>query len=108
VTVALREIEDLIDAYGGPMPLSAFVRMLSDGSRSAAPPTEEDAAVMEIARRVRGEKWEQIIFRSTTVDDIVRGLADEGIEVTEPEIRLLTSKLGRMGLIDAVHAKMDR
>jgi hypothetical protein len=108
VLLPLRDLEALLADYGGPMQLNAFVRMLSDGSRSPERPTEDDAALSGIARKIRGEKWADIVFGSTCVEDIVLGFAQEGIEVSEQEIRLLTSKLGRTGLIWAIRERLKK
>jgi hypothetical protein len=108
VLVPLSGIQALMERYGGPMTVSAFVRMISDGSRSDAPPTEDDSALTTIAARLRGEKWADIVFSSTCVEDIVLRFEQEGIEVSEKEIRLLTSKLGRTGLVSALQARLGK
>jgi hypothetical protein len=108
VLVPLTDIDALLTNYGGPMTVSAFVRMISDGSRSGTPPTDDEAAIIAIAAKLRGEKWADIIFASTCVEDIVLGFEQEGIEVSEQEIRLLTSKLGRTGLVSALQARLGK
>jgi hypothetical protein len=108
VLVPLGEIEALLKCYGGQMTVSAFVRMISDGSKSDVPPTEDEAAINAIAAKLRGEKWAEIVLSSTCVEDIVLGFEQEGIEVSEQEIRLLTSRLGRTGLVSALQARLNK
>jgi hypothetical protein len=103
--VATEEVEALIELYGGPMTLSTFVRMLGECSPAPAE-TEDGAAISKIAGRLRGDRWEEIILRSTSVEDICLGFAREGIAVQEPEITLLISKLGRIGFVTALRARM--
>lgn len=106
------EISALVRRYGGPMTLSTFVRMLADGAKMSDEPTrspgrtDDDAAIVKISEQVHGTGWEDIVYNSTSAEDIVSGFAERGIKVTSGEIRTLTSKLGRTGLVSAIRARM--
>jgi hypothetical protein len=115
ILVPLRDLQVIVTQYGGPMGMSAFVRMLGDGAKFAEQnstiggvqkATEDEAALLRIADQVIGTEWETVVLRARTADDIVRGLARCGIEVQEGVIHTLTSKLGKTGLVDAIRARV--
>jgi hypothetical protein len=108
VKIPLNDIENLVQQYGGPMSLSTFVRMVSNGRNLGAGPTADETSLAEIAGKLHGKKWDQIIFQSTSVDAIMLRFEQEGIHVSEQDIRLLTSKLGRLGLVSALKARMKQ
>jgi hypothetical protein len=61
---------------------------------------------VRIAEPVIGTGWQDVILRAKAADDIVRGLAQQGIIVSEADIRILAAKLGNTGLIDAIRARV--
>jgi hypothetical protein len=103
--VPMDDLKALLEAYGGPLTLSSFMRMVSDGKKPEERSTPDEAALVRIAKKIRGEKWAEVVFMSTSIEDIMVGLEREGIEVSEDDVRLLTSKLGRMGLVSALRAR---
>lgn len=116
ILVPLRDIEMIVNHYGGPMNMSTFVRMLADGTRYAEQNstiegmkrvTEDEAVLMRISEQVIGTQWESLVLRSRSAEDIVRVFAEMGAEVTESEIGTLTSKLGKTGLVDAIKARIQ-
>jgi hypothetical protein len=115
ILVPLRDLNVIVGQYGGPMNVSAFVRMLGDGGKFAEQnatiggvqrATEDEAALMRIAEQVIGTDWETVILRARTAEDAVHGLARCGIEVQEGVLHTLMSKLGKTGLVDAVRARV--
>ncbi|OHT07132.1 hypothetical protein TRFO_01231 [Tritrichomonas foetus] len=115
IVIPLRDLQLIVNQYGGPMNMSAFVRMLGDGSKFALEnssidgmrrSTEDEAALIRIADQVIGTQWEDMIFRSRSAEDIVRGFAMIGVNTTENDIRTLTSKYGLMGFVDAIKARI--
>ena len=115
ILIPFEDLDIIVKQYGGPMTLSTFVRMLSDGSRlteqmknigGVRQATEDEAALIRLSQQVCGVGWEDMILNSTTAEDIVTGFADRGVKVTSGEIRTLTSKLGRTGLVSAIRARM--
>jgi hypothetical protein len=116
IRVPLRDLQVITTQYGGPMSLSAFVRMLGDGAKFADQSasidalqraTEDEATLIKIADQVVGNDWQDVILRSRTAEDVVRGLSRYGIRVTESEIWTLMSKLGKTGLVDAIRARIQ-
>jgi Ca2+-binding EF-hand superfamily protein len=104
VLVPLEDLELLVRYFGGQMTLSNFIKMMSGSSQRMDMPTDDNAIVARIAELAKGDKWEDCIFNSTCVEDIVAGFATQGIELDAGDIGRVTSKLGRMGLITAIHA----
>jgi hypothetical protein len=116
IRVPLRDLHVIVTQYGGPMNMSAFVRMLGDGVKFADQAasidglqraTEDEATLIKIADQVIGNDWQEVILRSRTAEDVVRGLARYGIRLTESEIWALMSKLGKTGLVDAIRARIQ-
>ena len=70
--------------------------------------TLDDQAIQDIADQITNSDWETIIFKANTSDEIVRLLSEMGIEVEEATIRRLTSRLGRIGLIDAIKLRKSK
>ena len=113
ILITLEDAKNIIAKYGGPLSLSAFARLLSDGTKFADEAksgpqemTEDEAAIVNLAKQVRGNQWENMIFRAPDVADIVRGFAELGIKVDPNDIRILTQKLGKSGLVNAIKANM--
>ena len=95
--------------------MSAFVRMLGDGAKYAEDissidgmkkTTEDEAMLIRIADQAVGTKWEDAVLYSRSAEDIVHSFAKLGINANENDIRLLTSKYGLVGFVDAIKARM--
>ncbi|OHS98199.1 hypothetical protein TRFO_09080 [Tritrichomonas foetus] len=124
ILISLDDAQKIISKYGGPLTLSTFARLLSDGTRfkeeaDMGPPeiTEDEEAIFEIAEQVsalmksrRGQRnvnqWEEIIYRAPDIVDIVRGFEELGIDVSLDSVRVLTAKLGKAGLVKAIKSKL--
>lgn len=113
ILITIEDANKIISKYGGPLSLSTFSRMLSDGTRFAEEEksgqqelTNDEEAILKIAHNVKGNKWEDMIYRAPDVVDIVNGFADMGIIVNEDDIRVLTQKIGKTGLVNAIRANM--
>lgn len=113
IILPLDSLSQITSSYGINISHSGFVRMLADGAKysqdTSNHPTEltvDEVALRKIAQEIHGNEWEDIILHSRSVEDIVRGLDSIDITVDPSEIRLLTSKLGKTGLIEAIHAKL--
>lgn len=114
VNIAREDLLLVINHYGGPMTMSTFTRMLSDGSRlneiSKSPggmlkETEDEEMLNDIAGQIKKGGWEDIIFRCSSAEEIAEGFATLGVSVTPEVIHILASKYGKRGLIDALEAK---
>ena len=112
ILIPYEEINRVVKRYGGPMTLSTFVRMLADGAKISEDITRsptrtlDEEALVKLSEQIHGNGWEDIVYNSTSAEDIVTGFAEKGIKVTSGEIRTLTAKLGRTGLVSAIHARM--
>jgi hypothetical protein len=115
VIIPLRDTQVIVSQYGGPLSLSSFVRLLGDGAKygeqntsieGVRRATEDDATLTMLADGVTGSGWENLIMRGSP-EDISRGFARMGTNVSENQISVLTSKLGRIGFVDAIRARMQ-
>lgn len=115
IVLPYRDLELIVNHYGGPMNLSSFVRMLSDGSQYAEQnktidgvrkATEDEASIIQIADQVIGTKWEEYVLRSSSAEEVARGFAQLGIEADSNVIRRLMAKLGSNGFVDAIKARI--
>ena len=68
--------------------------------------TEDEAMLIRIADQAVGTKWEDAVLYSRSAEDIVHSFAKLGINANENDIRLLTSKYGLVGFVDAIKARM--
>ena len=114
VNLSREDLMVVVNHYGGPMTMSTFMRMLSDGSRleemSKSPgghlrETEDEEMLNDIAGQIKKGGWEDIIFRCGSADEIAAGFDTLGVKVTPEVIHTLASKYGKTGLIDALRAK---
>jgi Ca2+-binding EF-hand superfamily protein len=112
IVVPLRDINVVMNQYGGPFSLSTFIRMLSDGASLAENKkspggmrqiTENEAAIIRIAEQVHGNEWEIVVAKARNAEEMCRGLKNLGIRVSQDDIRVLMAKLGRSGLIKAIN-----
>lgn len=115
IVVPLRDINVIVNQYGGPLSLSSFVRMLSDGSSLAEShksmsgmmkTTDDEAAIIRIAEQVHGNEWEDVVARARNAEEMCRGFKNLGIRVSQDDVRTLMSKLGRSGLISAINSRL--
>lgn len=116
ILVPLRDLQLVIRQYGGPMTMSSFVRMLGDGGKFAESnssidgmkkATEDEAALIRIADQVIGTQWENMVIKSPRTEDIVKGFESMGVYTNEEDIQRLTSKLGKIGFVDAIKARIQ-
>jgi hypothetical protein len=114
VVIPLRDLQVIVSQYGGPLSLSSFVRLLGDGAKSAEQnssiegvrrATEDDATLTIIADGVIGTGWESLVMKGSP-EDIARGFTRMGIRVSENQVNVLVSKLGRIGFVDAIKARI--
>lgn len=115
ILIPLSDLQVIVNQYKGPMTMSTFVRMLGDGSRFALnnssiegmkKTTEDEAALIRIADQIIGTQWEEMVIRSGSVEDIVKEFEAMGVYTNEDDVNRLTSKLGRMGFINAIKARI--
>jgi hypothetical protein len=120
--IPLKSLESLFEAFGGDLTLTNFVRLvqgqLPQGNGTSKSKFEnvpqpssnqkrtgDDAALWAIANQLSGKKWEEIILKSNSTEDMIRGFNRIGVVVGEMEMRKLSAKLGQTGLIDALRNK---
>ena len=115
ILVPLSDLQVIVNQYKGPMAMSTFVRMLGDGSRFALnnssiegmkKTTEDEASLIRIADQIIGTQWEDMVIRSGSVEDIVKGFESMGVYTNEEDVNRLTAKLGRMGFVNAIRARI--
>lgn len=115
ILVPLSDLQVIVNQYKGPMAMSTFVRMLGDGSRFALTnssiegmkkTTEDEAALIKIADQIIGTQWEDMVIRSGSVEDIVKGFESMSVYTNEDDVNRLTAKLGRMGFVNAIRARI--
>lgn len=113
ILISQEDADKIIQKYGGPISHSTFARLLSDGTQFAEDEksgpqemTEDEEAIFRVAQKVRGNKWEDMIYRAPDIASIAMGFADLGIDVDEDDIRILTQKLGKTGFVNAIKANM--
>jgi hypothetical protein len=116
MVIPLKDLQTIIDGYGGPMTMSGFVRMLGDGAKYVEKNTasggarrdpEDEAILKKIADNVIGTQWQEMIQKSRGVEDMVRGFDIIGIPIDADVVRRLTSKLGKFGLLEAIRARIQ-
>jgi len=116
ILISKYELEIIMGQYGGPLRLSSFVRMLSDGSNYAEQhksvggmrkTTEDEAALIRIAEQLSGNEWEEILLKSNSMYDVARGLAALGVETSMEELTSLSSKLGKTGLYNSLKSRIQ-
>ena len=116
ILVPLRDLNIIVDQYGGPLSLSSFVRLLSDGSsyaerhssmRGMRQTTEDESSLIRIADQVEGNEWEDVVMKARNAEEMSRGFRQIGMRVSEDDIRTLMSKLGRGGLVNAIKARLS-
>lgn len=96
-------IEDLVEAFGGPLTVSSFTRLVSEGARinapepvKAAPPplTETDILLNRIAGELKGKPWEPQIKASKNALDLSRNLKKLGVQVKSEDVRGVFEEYG--------------
>jgi len=117
IDVPLLNISSIIQQYGNgsdSIALPSFMRMINDGSVDLSTRivdkkmTIDDQAIYDIARQIHNDQWETFVFKANSADDIVRAFCEMGVSVDDATIRRLTSRLGRIGLIDAIKMKTKK
>ena len=115
IVVPYQDIEMILQQYGGPLSLSSFVRMISDGReigekvksiQGAQEITADDAAIERIAQQIVGTAWETDLMKAVTVEEACRALQNHKIYVDPKILGPLQSKLGKMGLINSIKAHL--
>ncbi|EAY10726.1 hypothetical protein TVAG_364510 [Trichomonas vaginalis G3] len=108
------DIAFIVQHYGGPMNISTFARMLSDGNRltelNRSPngrvrETEDEEMINDIAGQIRRDGWEDIVLRCSTAEELSNGFLEYGVKVTPEVLHTLESKYGKTGLIDALRLR---
>lgn len=112
VLIPRRDLEAVLDRYGGELNLSSFVRMLSDGSsvpetRRGGGRRSNDPAIQRIADQVKGDAWEDVVIRARSAEEMCRGFNYIGMSVSENDVQTLMQKLGRSGFINAIRACLE-
>jgi hypothetical protein len=121
IFIPLKSLESLLEGFGGDLNLTNFVRLVQgqipqvNATKSENVPqvnpnikrSGDDSALWAIANQLNGKKWEEVILKSNTSDDMVRGFNKIGVVVGELEMRKLNSKIGKTGLIDALRSKQN-
>lgn len=112
-------IQDLKKVVTNDMSLTDFAKMLSSQSfgsngNSGNTPfgqsrkmTADEETICEVARQINTPGWESIIFKSPGNDEMVKGLQRIGVEVDSNKLRIITAKLGKTGLIDAIKQRIE-
>ena len=103
LNVALGDLQEVMAPFGGDLSEMGFSRLIE----SAKPPsekklTQDDQALQDIADQIQQTGWEKIFYRASSAQEIVRLLGEMGVAAAEPDIRRLTMKLGRTGVIDGI------
>jgi hypothetical protein len=115
--VPLEVIQQICMKYGDPMNLTGFVKMMGDGTTIAEetprkgsggrnsgnrPMTEDDKTLEEIAMQLKGKDWQSVVARARNAEDLNRAFQRLGCVVDESRVRVLVSKKGRNGFLDAI------
>lgn len=114
IELPLQSIEKWVSHFGGPLTVSSFTRLVSEGARinapepvAAAPPpkTEVDEIIEKLAAGVKGKVWENVILPSKNALDLARNLKKLGVNVKSDEVRGLMAELGMEGICAAIKEK---
>ena len=108
IDVPLLDLEKITSKFGGDLSQSNFSRMLGEGSAltSSRKMTQDDQALQDIADQIHQEGWEKIFFRASSASEITKLLSEMGVIADENDIRRLTMKLGRTGVIDSLKMRV--
>lgn len=108
------ELALIVQHYGGPMNVSTFARMLSDGIRltelgrspnGRVRETEDEEMINDIAGQIRRGGWEDIVLRCSSAEELSNGFLEYGVRVTPEVLHTLESKYGKTGLINALRLR---
>ena len=107
INVPLEDLQELMAKYGGDLSEMAFSRMLGSAQpKVTRKMTQDDQALQDIADQIQQTGWEKIFYKASSASEIVRLLGEMGVIASEADIRRLTMKLGRTGIIDALKMRL--
>jgi hypothetical protein len=116
VNISLQEIQKVVTFEMG---LTDFAKMLSGQNIESANGsgtttfgqsrrmTTDEETICAISRQIHSPGWENIIFNSPGNDEMMKGLQRIGVEIDCNKLQIITTKIGRTGLIDAIKQRIE-
>lgn len=114
VELSKSAIERIVNEFGGPLTVSSFTRLVSEGARINAPEpaaplppqkTETDELIEKLAAGLAGKDWEAVIMSSKNALDLSRNLKKFDVNVKSEEVRGLFSELGMKNICRSIKEK---